>query len=128
MIKYFHELTQEEYQKLVEQKYTYDQLAKDYPQPVWCAYPNATEGIMGCWSLMGFMVTGEDCCKSCDCYKPERVRQEERKRVVDEIKSQIPCLPDLFGQACTEDGNCEKCTHIEKLLDWKALRGEGGQQ
>ncbi len=71
MIKYFHELTKEEFGKLVESKITYEQLAKDYPQPTWCEYPDATGGMLGCWSLMDFFVTGEDYCKDCDCYKKE---------------------------------------------------------
>uniref|UniRef100_A0A6M3JIC9 Uncharacterized protein n=1 Tax=viral metagenome TaxID=1070528 RepID=A0A6M3JIC9_9ZZZZ len=68
MIKYFHELTKKEFNKLAKTKMTYAQLAEDYPQPTWCGYPKATQGIMGCWSLTGFMVTGEDFCKDCDCY------------------------------------------------------------
>lgn len=70
MKKYFHELTEEEYKKIVDSKeYTYEKLAKDYPQPKWCSYPNATEGVMGCWSLVDFKVTGEAFCKECDLYK-----------------------------------------------------------
>jgi len=68
MIKYFHELTVEEYTDLVDsKKYTYEKLAKDYPQPEWCTYPDATEGLMGCWSLTSHMVTGKDFCKDCEC-------------------------------------------------------------
>lgn len=68
MIKYFHELTKEEFSKLCKGKMTYGELAEKYPQPIWCGYPDATEGVMGCWSLMSFMVTGQDSCKNCDCY------------------------------------------------------------
>jgi hypothetical protein len=72
VIKYCHELTKEELGKIIEKGITYCQFAKDYPQPTWCTYPDATEGPMGCSSLMGFYVTGEDYCKDCDCYrKPE---------------------------------------------------------
>ena len=69
-MKYFHEITKEDYNKLVRKKMTYAELAKRHPQPKWCSYPNATEGVMGCWSLMDFAVTGRDFCKKCDCYKP----------------------------------------------------------
>ncbi len=68
MIKYFHELTKYEFEELVNsKKYTYGKLAKDYPQPKWCTYPNATEGMMGCWSLMSHMVKDRDFCNNCDC-------------------------------------------------------------
>jgi len=64
MIKYFHELTKEEFKKLVG-TITYKQLAKDYPGPPWCTHPDVTEGVMGCWSLMNHKVN-RDFCKSCD--------------------------------------------------------------
>jgi hypothetical protein len=68
MIKYFHELTKEEFGKLVgESKYKWGEFAEMYPQPKWCGYPDAVQGEMGCWSLMGFMVTGKPYCKGCDC-------------------------------------------------------------
>lgn len=71
MIKYFHELTEAEFKAIVESKqYTWKQLAKDYPQPEWCQYPDATSGVMGCWSLMSHMVTGKEYCKGCEyCLK-----------------------------------------------------------
>ena len=68
MIKYFHELTKEEFSKLCEVPATWRQTAIDYPQPPWCGYPNAVCGVMGCWSLMDFMVTGRNFCKNCHCY------------------------------------------------------------
>ena len=37
-------------------------------QPKWCCYPDATEDLWGCWSLLGGMVTSEEYCKNCDCY------------------------------------------------------------
>ena len=68
MIKYFHELSKEEFSLLVG-KITYGELAEKYPQPEWCTYPEATAGMMGCWSLVGHMVTGKEFCKNCDCCK-----------------------------------------------------------
>lgn len=69
MIKYFHELTKEEFKTIVEGKITYEQLAKKYPQPKWCNYPDATSGPMGCWSLMSHKVIGREFCKNCECSK-----------------------------------------------------------
>jgi len=68
MIKYLHNLTEEEFKEKCVGKMTYGELAKKYPQPKWCSYPDATEGLMGCWSLMSFMVRGRSYCKCCQCY------------------------------------------------------------
>jgi len=67
-MKFFHELTKEEFKGLIDKKITYGELAILHPQPTWCSYPNATHGCMGCWSLVGHMVTGEEYCKLCDLY------------------------------------------------------------
>jgi hypothetical protein len=70
MGKPFHKLTPEEYDELVESGMTYEELAKQHPQPEWCAYPGATLGWMGCWSLVSFQVTDPKFCKGhCDCYR-----------------------------------------------------------
>lgn len=67
-MKYFHELTKKEYKKLVNKKISYAELARLHPQPIWCNYPDAVMGMMGCWSLVGFMIKKEDDCKNCECY------------------------------------------------------------
>ena len=69
-MKYFHELTEKEYQSL-HMDLTWSHLAKDYPQPLWCDYPHAV-GALGCWSLIGHLVTGEDYCKDCRCHKSSK--------------------------------------------------------
>ena len=66
-MKYFHELTKKDYKKLVKEKITYEELAKRHPQPPWCNYPNATNGIMGCWSLTDFRIKKREDCKGCEC-------------------------------------------------------------
>ena len=74
MIKYFHRLTKKEFEALYRKKLTWGEIAKDYPQPKWCGYPGALDGIMGCWSLTAQMVTGKAYCKNCDCLlKPKPV-------------------------------------------------------
>ncbi len=67
-IKFFHELTEVEFKKLVKKHphMTNAQFAMAYPQPPWCNYPDATYGIMGCWSLTSFMVKDKKYCKNCD--------------------------------------------------------------
>jgi len=73
MIKYYHELRKEEYLWLVKEGTTYAELEKDFPQPSWCEYPQATSGLMGCWSLIDFesgysRVTGVFFCLGCPLY------------------------------------------------------------
>ena len=91
MIKYFHELTKEEFSELIESgKYTWGSVGNDYHQPAWCEYPGATEGQMGCWSLT--MITGnvsDEFCKTCDCYRAAaradaHINEAIRKGVEDE--------------------------------------------
>ena len=67
-IKPFHGLIEAEFKEICKGKMTWAECAKRYPQPKWCGYPDAVCGVMGCWSLMSFMVTDESCCKNCDCY------------------------------------------------------------
>ena len=69
MIKFFHELTNEDFKQKVAGKMTWGELAEQYPQPKWCTYPKATLGIFGCWSLISFWVTSEDYCEGCEFHK-----------------------------------------------------------
>ena len=71
MIKYFHELTEKEFKEISKKNphMTYRTLGKKYPQPPWCNYPDAVYGIMGCWSLTGFLVKDKKYCKNCDCLR-----------------------------------------------------------
>ena len=76
MIKFFHKLTKGEFEVLITKKLTWEEVAKDYPQPKWCGYPDAVSGVMGCWSLMAFRVKGKAYCKCCYYFinKPESVK------------------------------------------------------
>jgi len=68
MGKYFHEITKREFNRAVKKGLTWAEMARLYPQPKWCGYPDAVQGLMGCWSLMDFMVKNEGFCKGCDCH------------------------------------------------------------
>lgn len=74
MIKFFHQLSEDEFKVLCDTKMTWEECAREYPQPQWCGYPEAVQGVMGCWSLMDFLVTGRSFCRHCDCYikKPKK--------------------------------------------------------
>jgi len=71
MIKYFHEATRKEIDATFPNGATWAEVAEKYPQPIWCKYPKAVRGMMGCWSLMCGYVTGRNYCKNCDCYIKE---------------------------------------------------------
>jgi hypothetical protein len=69
MIKYFHELTDEEFEKLKKTGVHWNDLPKNYPQPKWCMYSDALNAEMGCWSLVYRMgVNKEYCSKDCDLF------------------------------------------------------------
>lgn len=70
-MNYWHELPQEKINELIESKVTLAYVMKNYKQPKWCNYPNALEGLMGCWSLNDNKPDGlrtkisESFCKDC---------------------------------------------------------------
>ena len=65
-VKPFHELTQAELAAIPLM--TYREFEELYPGPAWCSYHHPTMGEMGCSSLLAGFVTGEEYCKTCDCY------------------------------------------------------------
>ena len=68
-IKYFHELTKEEWQALKAEGLTWGEVAKRHPRPEWCNCPDAVMEAFGCWSLIEGDVTGEDYCLNCEHHK-----------------------------------------------------------
>ena len=74
MTNYWHELPQEEVDKILASKITIGELLEKYKQPDWCNYPDALDGNMGCWSLMDNHKGGirsrisKDYCKDCECF------------------------------------------------------------
>ncbi len=75
MIKFFHQLSREDFNAL-RKEMTWAECAQEYSQPVWCDYPLAVRGLMGCCSLMGFEVTGRSFCRDCDYYKAKKAKLE----------------------------------------------------
>ena len=67
---YFHELKEAEFEYILDlfPYLTCREFAGLFSQPEWCEYPDAVSPL-GCWSLTGFMVTGEEYCKGCECKK-----------------------------------------------------------
>ena len=48
-------------------------MTENIKQPEWCGYPEAIMYHWGCWSLLNGMVTSEEYCKNCDCYKNKEI-------------------------------------------------------
>ena len=71
-LKYWHELIQEEIDKIIKSGRTVEQVLKEFSQPDWCAYPDAISGMIGCWSLMEDNIRqkiSKEFCKNCDAFK-----------------------------------------------------------
>lgn len=68
MSKYLHEFTSEEIDEIlkVHAHTKIGRFMELYKQPDWCMYPNALEGNMGCWSLIGGMIHKIEDCEDCD--------------------------------------------------------------
>ena len=71
---YFHELPQEEIDKLVAEQKTVQYIVDNFKQPKWCGMPEALNFYTGCWSLNEMGKNSrrkeicEDFCKDCDCF------------------------------------------------------------
>ena len=64
--KYYHEISDEEIEKIDKQNPTLDELAKSYRQPDWCNMPLED----GCYSLFGNRKRiNREFCKNCDFCK-----------------------------------------------------------
>ena len=69
---YWHELRDSTIKRAIKNKMTIAESIRRYKQPVWCSYPNALEGIMGCWSLVDAFglrhKISPEYWGDCDCY------------------------------------------------------------
>lgn len=69
----FHEMSATEFRFRALRGDKWRDVQRDHHEPTWCNYPSALAGAMGCWSLVGRLVTGEDYCRSCECYQGRHV-------------------------------------------------------
>lgn len=74
--KYFHEISDKEFDKLVREKKTWQYVIKNYLAPEWCKYPDPLCGSMGCWSLVYRGLVSNNYCKTCEYYE-ELTTQEK---------------------------------------------------
>jgi hypothetical protein len=65
----FHRITKKQWQALVAVNATWGDVKEQFRQPSWCEYPDALDGSMGCWSLVGRMVKNRKYCQNCDLCK-----------------------------------------------------------
>lgn len=71
---YFHEISQDEVDKLIADRKSIGYVMENYKQPDWCNYPEALSMTMGCWSLCDLTKDGlrtkisKEFCKECDCF------------------------------------------------------------
>ena len=76
-MKYLHSASNAQIKKLLDSNITIGQLKEQYQQPKWCGYPDALDGVIGCWSLTDLnglrKRISPKFCKSCDCYR-EKLR------------------------------------------------------
>ena len=75
---YWHQISQEEIDKLIADKKTIGDVMKTYQQPNWCDYEEALAYYSGCWSLCDTRKDGNrtkistDFCKDCDCFNNKK--------------------------------------------------------
>jgi hypothetical protein len=76
----YHRLSQKTIDAMIG-KMTYAELMEKYRQPDWCQYPEALNGMWGCWSLTdnapGGMRTKicKTFCSGCEFYSDTQTKQ-----------------------------------------------------
>lgn len=76
--KFFHLLTQEEIDEIIQAKHPVDYLKKNYQPPEWCKYPGALHPLTGCWALTDVSPSGcrthisHEYCAQCECYTGDK--------------------------------------------------------
>jgi hypothetical protein len=71
--KYWHEMSDEEWDTIHDGKHNYPQIRKLYKQPNWCKDAQAIHPL-GCWSLIDKKLRKQisiKYCKKCVCFKKE---------------------------------------------------------
>lgn len=67
----FHEVSGDEFHKLVDGGWTWRDIEENYRQPDWCQYPDALQGVMGCLSLVNLRIKSVRQCAACEfCSTP----------------------------------------------------------
>jgi hypothetical protein len=73
--KYYHEIPASELDAVIADGKTWGHVLENYKQPDWCEYPEALNGIWGCWSLTDNSPDGlrtkisEQYCSTCEYCK-----------------------------------------------------------
>ncbi len=78
--KFFHQIPQEEVDKLISTNKSVGYVMANYKQPDWCSYPEALSMEFGCLSLCDLKKDGlrskisVDFCKQCECFKDMKTK------------------------------------------------------
>lgn len=78
--KYFHEISEDEYNALISKKGAWGYILTHYLQPNWCIYPYALNGMYGCWSLTDNerrTSISINYCKSCKYFKEYNYKNDK---------------------------------------------------
>lgn len=65
---YFHEISHADWNAMKKRGVTWAEVRDEYDAPEWCGYGKQAVHPMGCWSLVGRMVTGIDYCRRCEAF------------------------------------------------------------
>ena len=87
--------------------------AKQYEQPEWCTYPDASKPFWGCWSLLDGKVKNEDFCRTCECHKHFKIYENFfYKKISKEQKEMKEDLQKLFSDEELEEMANEAYTPV----------------
>lgn len=78
-MKYWHALSVKEFDELSQVPMSWGDVVEYYKQPEWCKYPEALNGLFGCWSLISSTYRQHVCeshCEHCDMFNPCWRQQE----------------------------------------------------
>ncbi|NIQ88645.1 MAG: hypothetical protein GWN93_06020 [Deltaproteobacteria bacterium] len=107
MTKYFHELTDEEYQSHMVEGMTWGEAMKKFQQPSWCTYADALAGAYGCWSLVQHRIRKEEDCLRCECHVKVQERMKYSGELWDTALEAASRLYETWAKYGTKDGATE---------------------
>lgn len=75
--RYWHEVTEEEMNRLIAEKRTWGYVSERYLPPDWCTYPDPFHPSLGCWSLTGEQrtIVSKSYCENCVLYRQPNERK-----------------------------------------------------
>jgi hypothetical protein len=89
---FWHRLPDWKIQKMIKEGVSNGFVVENYRQPTWCNYPEALNGVMGCWSLTDIFglrkMISKKFCSECDCCTlPISDQNDKRSVATDDASS-----------------------------------------